>query len=173
MKRIVCLLLMICTAVMVSAQRKIIVLDAETYEPVEGVSIWADSMEVVKTNGQGIVFVKEPFDSLTFSHLKYGRERLAAKEVADTMLMFAHDMELPEVVVMAVSPELTKSIRSSIKRMVSEIPQNSGASFDFANLLDKRGRRDRKHLKRAKKILQDYDQGVGSKEQYQGAESKE
>ena len=157
MKRILILCLMFCCWLVAQAQRQIVVIDAETFEPIEGVSVRADSMKAVRTNARGEAFVPERFDSITFSHLKYGRDRLAAKEVADTMMMFAHDMELPEVVVMAVSPELTRSIRSSIKRIVSGIPQNTGSSFDFANLLDKRGRRDRKHLKRAKKILQNYD----------------
>ena len=31
------------------------------------------------------------------------------------------------------------------------------ASFDFASLLDRRGRRDKKHLERAKEILKEWD----------------
>ena len=39
---------------------------------------------------------------------------------------------------------------------IAATPPPGAASFDFANLIDRRKRRDKKHLKRAKKILENY-----------------
>lgn len=157
MKRIliITLLAIICTAVF--AQRQIIVLDQETLAPIAGVSVRVDSSKVQKTDQHGRVTVTEPFDSITFSHLAYGKEKLACKEVADTMLMFSTGTTLPELVVTDFGPDLRRAMRAAHERMVSEPRPSSLLSFDLGDILDKRGRRDRKHLKRAKRILQEYD----------------
>lgn len=141
---------------LVAAQRQIVVLDATTLQPIPGVSVWADSLRAQKTNDEGVVQVPERFDSLTFSHLKYGRERLAAHEVADTMLMFDREQELPEVVVLGVGPDLMRSLRKTYERS-AQPREMSVFTFDLGNILDRRGRRDRKHRKRALEIQREYD----------------
>lgn len=149
------LLTIVCLAL--SAQRQIIVLDQETLAPIAGVSVRVDSSKVQKTDKDGRITVPEPFDSITFSHLAYGKEKLASKEVADTMLMFSNGTVLPELVVTDFGPDLRRAMRAAHERMVNTPRPSSLLSFDLGDMLDKRGRRDRKHLKRAKKILQEYD----------------
>ncbi|MCR4852263.1 MAG: carboxypeptidase-like regulatory domain-containing protein [Prevotella sp.] len=141
----------------VAAQRQIVVLDASTLQPIPGVSVRADSLHAMKTDVDGMVAVPERFDSITFSHLKYGSERLAAAEIADTMLMFSRDVSLPEVVVMGVGPDLMRAIRKDHERILNRPRYIAPLNFELAEILDRRGRRDRKHLKRALKIQQEYD----------------
>ena len=140
------------------AQRKIAVLDFETGFPIEGVSVIVDSLEAKKTNGLGVVFVQEPFDSITFSHLKYGKEKLAHEEVTDTMYLFAKDYMLDEVVVVGLSPQLLKQLRQRREEILSSPTHPSLLTFDLGRMLDKRGRRDRKHLKRARKVMKEWDE---------------
>lgn len=159
MKRIFGLFLfyIVCTSA-VLAQRKIAVLDFETGFPIEGVSVVVDSLEAKKTNDLGVVFVMEPFDSITFSHLKYGKEKLAREEITDTMYLFAKDFMLDEVVVVGLSPHLLKQLRERREEILSAPTHPSLLSFDLGRMLDKRGRRDRKHLKRARKVLKQWDE---------------
>ena len=140
------------------AQRKIAVLDFETGFPIEGVSVIVDSLEAKKTNGLGVVFVQEPFDIITFSHLKYGKEKLAREEITDTMYLVAKDFMLDEVVVVGLSPELLKQVRAKREEILSVPNHPLLLTFDLGKMLDKRGRRDRKHLKRARKVIKQWDE---------------
>ncbi|MBO6288636.1 MAG: hypothetical protein J6M94_08635 [Prevotella sp.] len=153
----VLILLYIMCAGSMTAQRKLAVLDFETGFPIEGVSVIVDSLEAKKTNGLGVVFIQEPFDSITFSHLKYGKEKLAREEITDTMYLFAKDFMLDEVVVVGLSPELLKQVRAKREEILSAPDHPSLLTFDLGKMLDKRGRRDRKHLKRARKIIKEWD----------------
>ena len=145
------------------AQRKLAVLDFETGFPIEGVSVIVDSLEAKKTNGLGVVFIQEPFDSITFSHLKYGKEKLAREEITDTMYLFAKDFMLDEVVVVGLSPELLKQVRAKREEILSAPDHPSLLTFDLGKMLDKRGRRDRKHLKRARKIIKEWDEAPAAR----------
>jgi len=153
---------MVCAGSMM-AQRKLAVLDFETGFPIEGVSVIVDSLEAKKTNGLGVVFIQEPFDSITFSHLKYGKEKLARAEITDTMYLFAKDFMLDEVVVVGLSPELLKQVRAKREEILSAPDHPSLLTFDLGKMLDKRGRRDRKHLKRARKIIKEWDEAPAAR----------
>ena len=150
------MLLLLC-CLTAEAQRKITVLDVETLQPIEGVTVRVDSCQAVITDRQGVVTVAERFDSISFSHVLYERERLAFAEVGDTMQMFPSAMMLPEVQVVSVSPELLSSIKEGIAQIVAAQPPQPLARFDMARLLDRRWRRDQKHLKQAEKIIEEYD----------------
>ena len=77
-------------------------------------------------------------------------------EVQDTIYLTPQENSLPEVTVTGFGPDFLKSLRRT-KELNLLQPRIHGLTFDFGYLLDKRGRRDRKHLLRAKKILRDYD----------------
>lgn len=137
-------------------QRKITVVDLETRLPVEGVTIRVDSGRTVRTNYLGEAVIPQVFRDITFSHMKYAKERLSFSEVADTMFMLTRSYTLDEVVVTGISPELKRSMQRAHDNY-RNAPVVSGLTFDFGKMLDKRGRRDRKHLKKAKEILREWD----------------
>ena len=143
------------------AQRHLTILDMDTSLPIRDVSVRVDQEHAVQTDYLGRVDVPVVFDSITFSHVRYEHEHLALKEVGDTMYLLPIEHMLPEVHVNAASPEMLALFKgwAMAGAMIGAAEAPRGvASFDFASMLDRRGRRDKKHLERAKKILKEWDE---------------
>lgn len=141
-------------------QRRIIVLDMDTRQPVKGVAVKADRHPIAETDLLGRVSVPVVFDSITFSHVRYEHERLLHAEVSDTMYLLPKEHMLPEVNVTAASPQMLAMFKAwALQGAMMGAAEAPGGivSFDFANMLDRRGRRDKKHLERAKEILKEWD----------------
>lgn len=156
MQRTISLIIVILSAVYVSAQRKIVVVDMETHIPIAGVSVKTDSAHAVMTDINGIANIAERFDSISFNHMKYLSDKVTFEEMKDTMYLVPKNLMLPDVVVTGVNPDLKKAMKKNYERMLEQ-PTVKGLTFDFANIIDRRGRRDRKHLKKAKEILREWD----------------
>ena len=143
------------------AQRRILLLDSDTNMPISGVSVSTDEGETVTSDGKGFVTLSIPFDTVRFSHLKYSSEMLKKEEVRDTVYLIPTVHMLPEVTVSELAPEIKMLIKGWVAQAVAEgaamAPQGI-ASFDFANMLDRRRRRDKKHLEKAKEILEKWDE---------------
>ena len=145
------------------AQRRIIVIDMDTNLPVKDVSVKIDSLKVAQTDYLGRIDVPVVFDSIAFSHMRYEYERITMAELTDTMFLLPKEHMLPEVTVTELDPRVKGLISAWAKegamQGAAEAPRgNITIYFDFANMLDRRGRRDRKHLKRAQKILKEWDE---------------
>lgn len=153
-------------AVCAQAQRRIVVIDMDTDLPVSGVSVKVDKERSVTTDHMGRVSVPVVFDSISFRHVRYEPERIALAEVPDTMYMLPVEHMLPEVNVSAASPELLAMFKgwamAGAAIGAAEAPRGV-VTFDFASVLDRRGRRDKKHLERAKKILKEWDKTPDTK----------
>ena len=160
MFRYVVLLMLLGLGGRAMGQRRVLVIDMDTDKPVVGVSVRADHRKAVTTGFDGAVVLEEPFDSVSFSHVQYGSERLSAKELSDTMFLLPNDHMLPEVTITELDPRVKGLIAAWAKigamQGAAEAPTGV-ASFDFADILDRRGRRDRKHKERAKEILEEWD----------------
>lgn len=156
MQRTISLIIVILSAVYVSAQRKIVVVDMETHLPVADVSVKTDSARAVMTDRNGVASISERFDSISFSHMRYLSDKVTFEEMKDTMYLVPQNLMLPDVVVTGVNPDLKKAMKKNYERMLEQ-PTVKGLTFDFANIIDRRGRRDRKHLKKAKEILREWD----------------
>ena len=76
--------------------------------------------------------------------------------MTDTMFLVSRNMMLPEVVVTGVNPDLMKALKKNHERMMLEPTSTSIFTFDFANIIDRRARRDRKHYRKAKKIIREW-----------------
>ena len=134
------ILSLFCLPVMAQTHRSIVVVDMDTYQIIPDVSVKVDNRMIVFTDKQGRVDIGEPFDSVMFSHVRYGKEKLLAKEL---------------------DPRVAAMIKGWVSGAVGEgamLAPKGVASFDFSSLLDKRRRRDKKHLKRARKILEEWDE---------------
>jgi heterodisulfide reductase subunit A-like polyferredoxin len=156
MQRTIVFITVLLTALYASAQRKIVVVDMETHIPIAGVSIKTDSAHAVMTDINGIANIAERFDSISFNHMKYLSDKVTFEEMKDTMYLVPKNLMLPDVVVTGVNPDLKKAMKKNYERMLEQ-PTVKGLTFDFANIIDRRGRRDRKHLKKAKEILREWD----------------
>ncbi len=156
MQRTISLIIVILSAVYVSAQRKIVVVDMETHLPVADVSVKTDSARAVMTDRNGVASISERFDSISFSHMRYLSDKVTFEEMKDTMYLVPKNLMLPDVVVTGVNPDLKKAMKKNYERMLEQ-PKLKVLTFDFANIIDRRGRRDRKHLKKAKEILREWD----------------
>ena len=86
---------------------------------------------------------------------------LKREEVRDTLFLIPTVHMLPEVTVSELAPEIKMMIKGWVAQAVAEgaamAPQGI-ASFDFANMLDRRRRRDKKHLEKAKEVLEKWDE---------------
>ena len=151
---ILCFLLALSSTVL--AQRRITVLHSTTGEPIPGVTVRCDSI-VAKTDQHGRVSVPEQFDSISFSHLEFAHECLRPAELTDTMYLFPRKYQLKEVTVTGIGPDLRGSIDKARERWLEGPRSSSLLSFDIANILDRRGRRDRKQLRRIKEVLREFD----------------
>lgn len=138
------------------AQRHVVVVNLDTHLPIEKVSVKTNVSSSVLTDRNGMVSIPEKFDTISFRHLKYLPEKICYSEIADTMYLVKKDMMLPEVVVTGLNPDLKKAMKKNHESMMLSNNPNL-LTFDFANILDRRARRDRKHYRKAKKILRDWD----------------
>lgn len=160
MLRFLVFLAALCLSGRAMCQRRVVVYDMDTNKPVAGVSVRSDHHKAVTTGLDGVAVVEEPSDSISFSHVQYGFERLTARELPDTMFLLPNDHMLPEVTVTELDPRVKGLIAAWAKMgaMMGAAEAPAGlVSFDFANLLDRRGRRDRKHKKQAEVILKEWD----------------
>lgn len=153
-----CSLLFLCMCA--KGQRQILLLDGETHTPIKEVSVKTGKDTVYVSNEKGLVTLSLPFDTIRFSHVMYLSEMLYRQELRDTMYLFPKKHMLPEVVVSELPPEVKSMISGWVAQAAQEGAMNAPqgiASFDFASMLDRRKRRDKKHLKKAKEILEQWD----------------
>lgn len=138
------------------AQRKIVVVDFETLLPVKGVSVRTDRTPAVITNRLGEAMIRQAFDSISFSHVEYTPERLAYSEIGDTMYLLPLRYSLGEVVVTGINSDLRRQMERIHENQIYA-KKSSGFTFNFGNFLDRRGRRDRKHYRKAQELLRRWD----------------
>lgn len=156
-------LLVILNCLPASGQRKVVVLDARNHIPVVGASVCTGGTAVLTDRG-GVVLLPEIGDTVAFMHRHYFSERLQRFELRDTIFMERNEqmktIELPEVTIEELSPQ-QKALIGSWARAgaligAAEAPKGI-ANFDLALMLDRRGRRDRQHLEKAKEVLKKWD----------------
>ena len=161
MKKVIVLLLCSIVSIEMLAQRRVVVVDMDTNVPIRDVSVKIDSQKVVQTDYLGRIDVPVVFDSIAFSHMRYEYERITMAELTDTMFLLPKEHMLPEVKITELNPKTKAVITGWVMAGAMEgaaLAPRGVASFDFADLIDRRGRRDRKHLERAKKILKEWDE---------------
>lgn len=159
LKKTTLLLLFCAIFTEMQAQRRLVVIDMDTNLPVRDVSVRIDSQKVKQTDYLGRIDIPIAFDSIAFSHMRYEYERITMAELGDTMFLLPKEHMLPEVKVNAIKPELMARLNAWVKKAAGEGAAFApSGGFDFFEIFDRRGRRDRKHLERAKKILKEWDE---------------
>ena len=161
LKKTTLLLLFCAIFTEMQAQRRLVVIDMDTNLPVRDVSVRIDSQKVKQTDYLRRIDIPIAFDSIAFSHMRYEYERITMAELGDTMFLLPKEHMLPEVKVTELNPQTKATIAGWVMSGAMEgaaLAPRGVASFDFFEIFDRRGRRDRKHLERAKKILKEWDE---------------
>ena len=138
--------------------KKLVVIDIETKVPMRGVIVSTKHGYRDTTNWRGICHVPAEFDTLTVFKHNYIPERLIAKEPKDTTALIPSGSAISEVTVWGKN-NINKNVKEGMGNHPLPNPSNAAISysFDFANLIDRRGRRDRKHLKSVRQKFQEMD----------------
>ena len=148
-----------------SQLRRLVVADMETHVPVRGAIVSTKSGYRDTTNYLGICFVPTKFDTLSVSHPRYLTERLVTGEAKDSTFLLPNFRRLSEVTVWGKhNLSALDGIDDALKK---EAPAHTSApaglglvvTFDFAKMLDKRYRRDMKHLRKTREVFKQMDKG--------------
>ncbi len=142
--------------------RKFVVADMETRVPIRKAVVTTKDGYRDSTNYRGVTRIPKDFDTLTVYKAGYLPTRLSLKETSDTTFLIPSGNSLHEVTVWGkdgtnVNAKMADGLRQAIEEGKAAAPK-SIVDFDFANMIDRRGRRDRKHLKKVKESFEKMDQ---------------
>ena len=146
--------------------QKVLVCDGATRFPIRDVLVSADGKNVGLTTWQGIINLPDSFQTATFKKKGYAPEKLLRDEVLrDTVFLFPAEHYLDEVVVIGKQVvdgrELLKKMPK--RDILEKKPAHSLLEFDVGLMLDKRLRRDRKHVEKLREVFKKMD-GLEDKE---------
>lgn len=148
------LLLTVLPDISVRAQRTIVVLDMEVYEPVAGVKIYNEHREVYTTDKRGRVTIDRPFSSLTFTHGNYVHRTLRRNELRDTVRLLPKNVTINEVVITAKRPTISQQIFKSVEQEAIS-HGNAPSGRDFLKVFQ-RNKVSRKVREKARKAVENY-----------------
>lgn len=150
-----------------SQLRRLVVADMETHVPVRGAIVSTKSGYRDTTNYRGICYIPAQFDTLSVSHPKYLTERLLTGEAKDSTFLLPNFRRLSEVTIWG--DHRLSALDGVDDALKKEAPAHTSApaglglvvTFDFAKMLDKRYRRDMKHLRKTREVFKEMDKGDG------------
>ena len=142
--------------------RKFVVCDIETRVPIRDAIVWTKDGYRDTTNYRGICYIPEQFDTLSVYKANYLTERLLLKEAKDSTFLIPNNKRISEVTIWG--KDGTKGPVMDFGKAIREGMAEDAASkaafnlpFDFAKMLDKRYRRDQKHLVKMRKSFKQMD----------------
>ena len=146
--------------------QKVLVCDGATHFPIRDVLVSVDGKNVGLTTWEGYINLPDSFQTATFKKKGYAPEKLLRDEVLrDTVFLFPAEHYLDEVVVIGKQVvdgrELLKKMPK--RDILEKKPAHSFQEFDFGLMLDKRLRRDRKHVEKLREVFKKMD-GLDDKE---------
>lgn len=167
-KSIVCLLLGAMLCIPVFAQKRMVVVDWDTLDPIPDVSV-TSLLGTTVTDSLGYFDVPEGSKTLLFSHLNYSSRLVNLKEVNDTVLLMSNNLRVDGVVVFGKPKEdvKTKRLNESLRmakteaELVAADPSKGTDLIKLTNyLVPKKWRKNSKQerQKRLKKALKEYDE---------------
>ena len=159
MRKVIMIFLMVVLASCMPAfsQKTCVIASAEDHVPIREALIHTDNNHWARSDYRGYWTMKYQFDSATVSKSGYLKTRVKLKELPDTIFLIPDSKQLGTVEVWGKNQQHVREMEQQVKDAAKDVPQQTGVSFDLANMLDKRGRRDRKHLKNAHELLGEYD----------------
>lgn len=141
------------------AQKTCVIADAETHVPLRDALVHTDNGVWARTDYRGYFTVKYPFDSAEVSKKGYVKTRVYFESLPDSVFLLPEAEQLSTVEVWGTATEQVNAMENQIKEEVAEQPRAvTGIGFDLNGLFDRRARRDRKHLKKAKELGKEMDE---------------
>lgn len=139
------------------SQKTCVIANAENHVPIREALIHTDNNHWARTDYRGYWTMKYQFDSATVSKPGFLKTTVYLKNLPDTLFLLPEAQQLGTVEVWGKNQQQVRTMEEQAHEAAKDTPSmNSGVSFDFAKLLDKRGRRDAKHLKTARTIMGEY-----------------
>ena len=155
------------SSVSVAAQRRMMVCDVETLQPISSVSIQSSAGAEV-SDSLGYFAVPDSCKSLMLSHLNYESRLLNVNEVGDTIFLVSKDLGMREVVVFGkrtddgLADRINKMVTLSKTdaQLLANDPANGGNLFGvvgkaIGKLISKKSKKARQKEK-AREILENY-----------------
>lgn len=164
--RLYLLLTVILGCLSASAQRRLVVIDVETLQPVGDANVVCNRLSA-QTDSLGLITVPDSCKSLLFSHVNYESRLINLKEVRDTVFLISKLLNVKEVVVFGKTPhveeyeELQKNIQSSIRNLqLSNAKPGNGINLLglFSYLIPKKWKKSPKERRkeRTKRLMEEY-----------------
>ncbi|WP_311589212.1 hypothetical protein [Prevotella disiens] len=153
------LLLALMVAIVANAQ-EVQVCDATTKLPIRNVQVKIDDKPFGKTDFRGIILLPDTFKTATFTHKSYHQETLFCKELkSDTLFLFNEKHYLDEVVIMGKHRIDGRALLKTMpeRDILEKAPPHELGGFDLGLMLDKRLKRDKKHVEKLRKIFKQMD----------------
>ncbi|MBP3777437.1 MAG: hypothetical protein IJ069_02400 [Prevotella sp.] len=163
MKRHVITWLLLAWMTTIHAQRTCVVADMESRKPIRNALIMTDTHHAARTNLYGYFAMKYAFDSATVSHPSFHSTKVKRTALPDTIFLLKKLNLLQEVTIYGVDRQKQSLAfhKESARRAAAGAPRPSSGTvsltFDFANMLDRRKRHDKKVLKKMEKIFKEMD----------------
>ncbi len=154
---LVMLFAMVLSVTLARAQKTCVIANAEDHVPIREALIHTNNNHWARTDYRGYWTMKYQFDSATVSKTGFLKTTIYLKNLPDTVFLLPESKQLGTVEVWGKNQRHIKDMEEQVRSSAANTPQQGGASFDLANMLDRRGRRDHKHLKNAKKVLGEMD----------------
>lgn len=153
------------------AQKTCVIADAETHVPIRDALVHTDNGVWARTDYRGYFTIKYPFDSAEVSKKGYVSTTIYLENLPDSVFLLPEAQQLTTVEVWGKANESINHMADQIQEEVAEQPRAvTGIGFDLLGLFDRRSRRDRKHLKKAKELMRQMDeQGDPVIEEYEQA----
>ena len=157
----VCLMCLLawCVEMQVSAQKTCVIASAEDHVPVREALIHTNNNHWARTDYRGYFTMKYQFDSATVSRAGFVKTTIYLKNLPDTVFLLPESKEIGTVEVWGKQQNVQRMGEQATQEAVeaTKLTPKPLARFDLANMMDVRGRRDYRHLKKAKKVMSDYD----------------
>lgn len=163
MNRLCILWLWLAWTVCVQAQRTCVIADMESRKPIKDALIMTDTRHAARTNLYGYFEMKYVFDSATVSHPSFLSRKVKRTTLPDTVFLLKKMNLLQEVTIYGVDrqKQSLSFLKKSAQREAADNAPSPSATmsyhFDFANMLDRRRRHDKKQLAKMQKIFQELD----------------
>lgn len=158
-RRYIFILLALWASVQTNAQETL-VCDGLTKFPLRDIKVVADGKLIGKTTYLGLIQLPDSFQTATFSGEGFRNEKLTREEVLrDTVFLYPAKNYLNEVVVIGKHIVSGKDLLTKMPKrdILEEAPAHAVGEFDFGLMLDKRLRRDKKHVAQLRKIFKKLD----------------
>lgn len=168
MLRLSTVLLLLLFFTEVQAQRRLVAIDIETYEPVSNANVRTRE-GVLQTDSAGWVTIPDSCKTLVFSHVNYEERIVNLSELRDTVFLISKLLNIKEVVVFGIDKkrrdysELNKRLKADkIEMQLAAADPSKAFSIGLGGLVKllprkwRPGNKKEQRKQKLKQILENY-----------------